>query len=123
MTETRRLAAMLAAAVVGYSRLMGEDDAGQGHPLAPGSKATKLCRASHSMLHDRSTLNGKEEAKQREPTHEYHQSVATFMAPDSHFTWSSSVIWLGCRVVLVVIASCRVKSGGPVVRCGRSGAR
>jgi class 3 adenylate cyclase len=29
MTETRRLAAILAADVVGYSRLMGEDEAGQ----------------------------------------------------------------------------------------------
>ena len=28
MTETRRLAAILAADVVGYSRLMGEDEAG-----------------------------------------------------------------------------------------------
>jgi hypothetical protein len=29
MTETRRLAAILAAYIVGYSRLMGEDEAGQ----------------------------------------------------------------------------------------------
>ena len=65
------------------------------------------------MLHGRSTLNRTEEAKQREPTHEHDQSVATFMAPDSHFTWRSSVIWLGCGVVLVVVASCRVKTGGP----------
>jgi class 3 adenylate cyclase len=28
MTETRKLAAILAADVVGYSRLMGEDEAG-----------------------------------------------------------------------------------------------
>jgi class 3 adenylate cyclase len=29
MSETRRLAAILAADVVGYSRLMGEDEAGR----------------------------------------------------------------------------------------------
>jgi hypothetical protein len=46
MTETRRLAAILAADVVGYSRLMGEDEAGQGHPLAPRSKAPN-CAVRH----------------------------------------------------------------------------
>ena len=34
MTAARRLAAILAADVVGYSRLMGEDEAGTGQPHA-----------------------------------------------------------------------------------------
>ena len=34
MTAARRLAAILAVDVVGYSRLMGEDEAGMGQPHA-----------------------------------------------------------------------------------------
>ena len=35
MSETRKLAAILAADVVGYSRLMGEDEAGTPRGLRP----------------------------------------------------------------------------------------
>ena len=75
-------------------------------------KATELCRASHSTLRDRTTLT-REEPKQREPSYEYHRSMATFMAPDSHFIWCFPVIRLGSHLVLVVVAFCRMKSGTP----------
>ena len=38
MTATRRLAAILAADVVGYSRLIGEDEAGDGAGIARASR-------------------------------------------------------------------------------------
>ena len=75
-------------------------------------KTTELCRASHSTLQDRTTVTG-EEPKQREPSYEYHRSMATFMAPDSHFIWCFPVIRLGSHLVLVVVAFCRMKSGTP----------
>jgi hypothetical protein len=36
VTQTRRLAAILAADIVGYSRLMGEDEAGTARPIVAG---------------------------------------------------------------------------------------
>jgi adenylate cyclase len=42
MTETRRLAAILAADVVGYSRLMGEDEAGTARAVRDHRKAATL---------------------------------------------------------------------------------
>ena len=41
MTATRRLAAILAADVVGYSRLMGEDEAGTARPTPTRARWTR----------------------------------------------------------------------------------
>ena len=49
MTAARRLAAILAVDVVGYSRLMGEDEAGRGNPTQPASRVAWL---ACSYLHD-----------------------------------------------------------------------
>jgi hypothetical protein len=49
------------------------------------------------------------EAKQTEPSYEYHRNMATFMAADSHFIRCGPIIWLDSYLVLVVIAFCRVK--------------
>ena len=44
MPQTRKLAAILAADVVGYSRLMGEDEAGTAHAV----RETTSCAAAVS---------------------------------------------------------------------------
>jgi class 3 adenylate cyclase len=41
MSETRKLAAILAADVVGYSQLMGEDEAGTPRPTRIRGKTTR----------------------------------------------------------------------------------
>src|SRR5271155_2662674 len=47
MTETRRLAAILAIDVVGYSRLMGEDEAGTARAVREHREAARPIVASH----------------------------------------------------------------------------
>ena len=47
MSETRKLAAILAADVVGYSRLMGEDEAGTAKAVREHRDAARLIVASH----------------------------------------------------------------------------
>ncbi len=47
MSETRRLAAILAADVVGYSRLMGEDEAGTARAVREHREAARPIVASH----------------------------------------------------------------------------
>ncbi len=47
MTATRRLAAILAADVVGYSRLMGEDEAGTARAVSERREAARPIVASH----------------------------------------------------------------------------
>jgi class 3 adenylate cyclase len=47
MTATRRLAAILAADVVGYSRLMGEDEAGPAQALREHHAAADPLIAEH----------------------------------------------------------------------------
>jgi hypothetical protein len=50
MTAARRLAAILAADVVGYSRLMGEDEAGTGQPHSARLKSGMLaCSYLHAL--------------------------------------------------------------------------
>src|SRR5271166_3382272 len=47
MPETRKLAAILAADVVGYSRLMGEDEAGTARAVSEHREAARPIVASH----------------------------------------------------------------------------
>jgi class 3 adenylate cyclase len=47
MTAARRLAAILAADVVGYSRLMGEDEAGTARAVREHREAARLIVAYH----------------------------------------------------------------------------
>ena len=47
MTAARRLAAILAADVVGYSRLMGEDEAGTARAVGERREAARPIVASH----------------------------------------------------------------------------
>jgi class 3 adenylate cyclase len=50
MTAARRLAAILAADVVGYSRLMGEDEAGAAKLVRERRDATAIVRAFGGRL-------------------------------------------------------------------------
>src|SRR5271166_5518879 len=47
MSETRKLAAIIAIDVVGYSRLMGEDEAGTARAVREHREATQPIVASH----------------------------------------------------------------------------
>ena len=47
MTAARRLAAILAADVVGYSRLMGQDEAGNAKAVRQGHEASTPIIAGH----------------------------------------------------------------------------
>ena len=49
MTATRRLAAILAADVVGYSRLMGEDEAGTARAMRAAKAKAALARLIKAM--------------------------------------------------------------------------
>jgi class 3 adenylate cyclase len=48
MTATRRLAAILAADVVGYSRLMGEDEAGTARAPRIATRPQAVAGVSHA---------------------------------------------------------------------------
>jgi hypothetical protein len=48
MTAARTLAAILSSDVVGYSRLMGEDEAG--NPLGQPLKSATMCSYLHASL-------------------------------------------------------------------------
>jgi class 3 adenylate cyclase len=50
MAETRRLAAIMAVDVVGYSRLMGEDESGAARPVGERSNVQFVPRLLSRMV-------------------------------------------------------------------------
>jgi hypothetical protein len=76
MTATRRLAAILAADVVGYSRLTGEDEAGTARPTrmrarwdeakAELAESRRLNPANHDQMDDRT--HAQSSGRVRRPT-------------------------------------------------------
>jgi adenylate cyclase len=58
MTVARRLAAILAADVVGYSRLMGQDEAGTAKAVREGHEASTPIVAGHGGRITKTTGDG-----------------------------------------------------------------
>ena len=59
MTAARRLAAILAADFVGYSRLMGQDEAGTAKAVREGHEASTPIVAGTAAASSRSTGDGR----------------------------------------------------------------